>query len=128
MISSHIFNYCYKQRWDRAGRVGFGGMTRPARRRDLDFPDRPARRPSRFRPSDGLGPRFWSLRATRPIIFRVSPRLGLTRSRTWPGRGRVSIHCNVIMIYESVLVLNFVTMYKDSHMITDFGNLLIYAT
>jgi hypothetical protein len=41
-----------EQRWDRAGRVGFGGMTRPARRRDLDFLDRPDRRPSGFRPSD----------------------------------------------------------------------------
>src|SRR5437762_3084841 len=94
--SSSTIHYYY-QRWDRAGRVGFGGITRPARRRDLDFPDR-------------LGPMFWSLRATRPIIFRVSPRLAPTRSRTQPGWGRVSIHCNVIMIYESVLVLNFVTM------------------
>src|SRR5439155_21756543 len=98
------------QRWDRADRVGFGGMTRPARRRYLDFPDRPARSPSGFRPSDRLSPMFWSLRATRSIIFRVYPRLGPTRSRTQPGRGRVSIHCNVIMIYESVLGLNFVTM------------------
>src|SRR5438876_3086885 len=90
--------HAHIQRWDRVGRVGFGGMTRPARR------------PSGFRPSDRLGPMFWSLRATRPIIFWVSPRLGPTRSRTRPGRGRVSIHCNGIMIYESVLVLNFVTM------------------
>ena len=48
----------HDQRWDRAGRVGFGGMTRPARWRDLDFLDRPARPPSRFRPSDRLGPMF----------------------------------------------------------------------
>ena len=46
------------QRWDRAGRAGFGGMTRPARRRDLGFLDRPARPPSGFRPSDRLGPMF----------------------------------------------------------------------
>src|SRR5439155_22427200 len=94
-----------EQRWDRAGRVGFGGMTRPARQRDLDFPDRPARRPSGFRPSDRLGPMFWSLRATRLIIFRVSPRLGTTRSRNRPCSGRVSIHYYVLKIYSSVQVI-----------------------
>jgi len=38
----------FDQRWDRAGRVGFEGMTRPARRRDLDFLDRLDRRLSGF--------------------------------------------------------------------------------
>ena len=46
--------YYATQRWDRAGRVGYWGMIRPARRRDLDFLDRPDRRPSGFRPSDRL--------------------------------------------------------------------------
>src|SRR5271154_1520231 len=46
-----------------------------------------------------------------PIIFRASQRFGPTRWRTGPGRGRVSMYCNVEMIYEPVLAQYFVTMH-----------------
>jgi hypothetical protein len=46
-----------------------------------------------------------------PIIFWVSQRLGPARWRTAPGRGRVSMHCNVKMIYKSVLAQYLVTIY-----------------
>ena len=50
------------------------------------------------------------MRPTRPTIFRVSQGCGPTRTKSGRVGRRVSLHCNVKMIYESVVALDFVTI------------------
>jgi hypothetical protein len=86
----------------RSGRYSGWDHARSAQQRDREgWPDRPLGRSGLNRQTKSTGSSGASDRPD-PIIFQVS-RPGPTRWRSGPGHGRVLTHCNVKMIYESVL-------------------------